>query len=126
MNRCRVRRVDKLGVGPSHDEVEPATSPATDRPETGKDQAFDEVPYTIYTHPMVKTTVYLDEDAYARVKLIARRRGLKPAMLIREAVAQYADRHSKGVLPRSLGLGRSGRDDLSERAEELLEGLGAE
>jgi hypothetical protein len=75
---------------------------------------------------MLKTTVYLDEADYARVKLIARKRGVKPAMLIREAVAQYADQYPTGSVPRSIGLGRSGGDDLSERAEEVLEGLGAE
>lgn len=72
----------------------------------------------------LKTTVYLDRDDYTRLKGIARRRGESPALLVREAVAEYADRHGGSPLPRSLGAGRSGLGDLSERAEDLLAGLG--
>lgn len=42
------------------------------------------------------------------------------ALLVREALAEYV------VKPRSIGLGRSRRCDLSVRAEELLAGLGTE
>lgn len=72
----------------------------------------------------LKTTVYLDRSAYARLKSLARRRGESPASLVREAVAEYAERHDTSPLPRSLGTGRSGLGDLGERAEELLAGLG--
>jgi hypothetical protein len=44
---------------------------------------------------------------------------------VREAVAQYT-RQKLTAKPRSLAAGRSGRGDLSERAEELLAGLGDE
>jgi cytidylate kinase len=71
-----------------------------------------------------KTTVYLDPDVYVRLKSIARRQGRKTAAVVREAVAEYARKHAKRRLPRSLGIGRSGRHDLGERAEELLEGMG--
>lgn len=71
-----------------------------------------------------KTTVYLDSEDYVRLKRIARHRGETPAALIREAVAEYGRRHASRALPRSLGAGRSGLGDLSERAEELLAGLG--
>ena len=37
-----------------------------------------------------KTTVYLDEADYRRLKAIARTRGVAPAQLVREAVARYA------------------------------------
>jgi len=73
-----------------------------------------------------KTTVYLDEDSYRRLKLIAQRRGCAPALLVREAVAEYAARHAEPRLPASLGAARSGRDDLGERAEDLLGDFGAE
>jgi predicted transcriptional regulator len=73
---------------------------------------------------MVRTTVYLNGDDYLRLKAIARREGRKTAALVREAVAEYARRHSTRALPRSLGAGRSGRSDLSERAEKLLKGFG--
>jgi hypothetical protein len=43
---------------------------------------------------------------------------------VREAVAEYTVRHALTRRPRSLGAGRSGRRDLSERAESLLKGMG--
>lgn len=70
-----------------------------------------------------KTTVYLDAADYRRLKAIARARGCAPAELVREAVARYAASEAPPRLARSLGAGRSGRGDLSERAEELLAGL---
>jgi hypothetical protein len=73
---------------------------------------------------MEKTTVYLDAAAYRKLKALARAQGRRPAALVREAVAEYAVRHEQRRLPRSVGAFSSGRSDLSERAEELLEGLG--
>ena len=72
---------------------------------------------------MARTTVYLDEGDYQRLKAMARQEGRKTAELVREAVAEYA-RARSARKPRSLGIGRSGRRDLGERAETLLEGLG--
>jgi hypothetical protein len=71
-----------------------------------------------------KTTVYLDPDDYRRLKAIARARGCAPALLLREAVAEYTVRHAPRKLPKSLGAFRSGRSDLGSRAEELLRGMG--
>lgn len=73
-----------------------------------------------------KTTVYLDQDEYLRLKQIGRARGVSPAGLVREAIAEYGARHLPRKLPRSLGAGRSGSGNLSERAEELLSGFGKE
>jgi hypothetical protein len=73
---------------------------------------------------VTRTTVYLDRADYQRLKVIARVQGRAPAALIREAVAEYARRHGGRRLPKSVGVGRSGRGDLSERAEELLAGMG--
>ena len=70
-----------------------------------------------------RTTVYLDRDDYIRLKQLARRDGRKTAELVREAVAEYARKHGRGAA-RSIGAGRSGSGDLSERAEELLRGMG--
>lgn len=72
----------------------------------------------------IKTTVYLGREDYRSLKALARRVGRAPAALVREAVAEYTVRHGDSPLPSSLGVGRSGRNDLSERAEELLGGLG--
>jgi hypothetical protein len=43
---------------------------------------------------------------------------------VREAVAEYARRYAPAVAPRSVGAARTRRGDLSERAEELLRGMG--
>ncbi len=72
----------------------------------------------------LKTTVYLDEDDYARIKDIARAENRPPAELVREAVSEYAARKRPQRRPKSVGAGHSGRCDVSERAEELLAGFG--
>jgi predicted transcriptional regulator len=71
-----------------------------------------------------KTTVYLDADAYRRLKNLARDQGRPTAELVREAVAEYAERHAARPRPRSIGAVRSGLGDLAERAEERLRGFG--
>jgi predicted transcriptional regulator len=71
-----------------------------------------------------KTTVYLDKDAYRKIKAIAKAERRAPADLVREAVAEYAGRHARRAAPRSIDVGRSKRGDVSERAEDLLAGLG--
>lgn len=73
---------------------------------------------------LLKTTVYLDAEDYRRLKAIARAEGKPPASLVRQAVAEFAEKYGKKPRPRSVGSGHSGRDDLSERTEELLKGLG--
>jgi predicted transcriptional regulator len=72
----------------------------------------------------LKTTVYLDAKDYERLKEIARADGRAPAEVVREAVAEYAQRHRPQRTPKSLGAGHSRRGDVSERAEELLVGFG--
>ena len=76
-----------------------------------------------YMVKMGKTTVYLDDSDYLRLKSMARQQGRKTAELVREAVSQYA-RRGGTKKPRSLGMGRSGRGDVAERAEALLKGMG--
>lgn len=68
--------------------------------------------------------MYLDGADYRRLKRVAARRRVPPAQLVREAVAAYVARHDTVRTPRSIGASRSGRDDLGERAEALLEGFG--
>jgi len=71
-----------------------------------------------------KTTVYLDPCDYRRLKSLARNRGTKAAEMIREAVAEYVVRHAPRTKAKSLGRFSSGRTDIGERAEDLLEGMG--
>ena len=73
---------------------------------------------------MQKTTVYMDEETYRRLKQIARGRHRAPAEMVREAVAEYTARHARRQKPRSIGAFKSGRRDLGQRAEALLAGLG--
>jgi predicted transcriptional regulator len=73
-----------------------------------------------------KTTVYLDPIDYRKLKALAQEVGRPPAAIIREAVAEYARRHGKKRLPKSIGSGRSGRGDVAERTEEYLKGFGLE
>lgn len=71
-----------------------------------------------------KTTIYLDSADHRRLKTMAVREGRPAAELIREAVAEYVKRRAAQDRPASIGAGRSGRLDLSEQTEDLLEGLG--
>ena len=80
---------------------------------------------TVYGSHMEKTTVYLDASSYQRLKQIAQREGRKPAELVREAVTEYAARHSEGRrVPASLAAFASGKGDLAARDEAYLEGFG--
>jgi len=73
----------------------------------------------------VKTTLYLDAEDYRRLKALARQRGGSAAQLVREAVAAYVADQAPTVRATSIGVGRSARGDVSERAEDLLEGMGS-
>jgi hypothetical protein len=72
---------------------------------------------------MHKTTLYLDEHVYLAIQERARARGVTQATVIREALAAYVAGPRRKA--RSVGLG-SGPEDLSERSEELLRGMGEE
>lgn len=80
--------------------------------------------YGMSTDP-IKTTVYLPDGAYRRLKALAESEGRSAAALIREAVMEYAARRAGSSRPRSVGLLRTGQPDLSERTDELLDGFGS-
>ena len=71
-----------------------------------------------------KTTVYLTDSDYRRLKQLARQQGVPAAKLVREAVAEYVRKRARRLRPRSIGAFRSGLGDVAERAEEYLEGMG--
>jgi len=71
-------------------------------------------------HIMMRTTVKLPEDVDARLRHEAERQGRTVSELTREAIEAYLR-----VTPRrrrllAAGAGHSGRDDVSERIEEIL------
>lgn len=72
-----------------------------------------------------KTTLYLDPTDYRRLKALARAQGRPAAELVREAVAEYTRRHAASLTPTSIGAGRSRTGTVGDRAEELLDGMGA-
>ena len=84
------------------------------------------LPYTIYGMDTQKTTVYLNAAEYRRLQTLAAAQGRSTAELIREAVAEYVAGKTAVRIPRSIGAFRSGRSDLSERADEMLAGFGGQ
>ncbi len=71
-------------------------------------------------HTMKRTTVKIPDSLDARLRHEAERRGITISELTREALEAYIVGESG---PRRLGAaraGRSGRDDISERLEEIL------
>lgn len=75
---------------------------------------------------MRRTTVFAEESVLNALRAIARRRGITLADVTREALSAYVSKHrGKGKPLSIIGIGRSGRRDVAERAEELLkEGFG--
>lgn len=66
---------------------------------------------------MKRTTVKLPDDLDARLRHEASRRGMTIAELTREAIESHLGGRRR---LRAAGAGRSGRDDISERIEEIL------
>lgn len=71
---------------------------------------------------MRRTTLLADDDLLVEFKRMAKAAGRSTAQLMREALEEYIRARQPGA-PRPLsfvGLGRSGRSDISERVDELL------
>ena len=82
--------------------------------------------YGSHMGELMKTTVYLEAADYRRLKVLAQAEGRKAADLIREAVAEYAQRRVTSRRPRTIGMAASGLADLAQRDEEYLDGFGQE
>ena len=67
---------------------------------------------------MRRTTVKLPDDLDARLRHEAQRRGITVSELTREAIEGHLGGRGRSL--RAAGAGRSGRDDISERIEEIL------
>jgi dephospho-CoA kinase len=75
---------------------------------------------------MRRTTVFAEDSVLDALRAIARRRGITLAEVTREALSAYVFKHRGHRKPLSIiAIGRSGRRDIAEHAEELLkEGFG--
>lgn len=71
---------------------------------------------------MKRTTIFIEEGAERELQALARRKGRPVASLVREAVAQYVVKARAEQAPRLqfIAAGRSGREDVAERHEDLL------
>ena len=70
---------------------------------------------------MRRTTIFADEKLLLALKHIADEEGVSTAETIRQALDRFVAQRQKGKKQLSLlGIGRSGRRDVSERCEELL------
>ena len=68
---------------------------------------------------MVKTTLYLEEMTAHALEELASEEGLSQGEVIREALLVYKSRPARPA-PKGVGEYRSGRSDISTRADEIL------
>jgi hypothetical protein len=70
---------------------------------------------------MKRTTIFAEEEILLVLKRIAREREISLAEVVRRALEQFISREQdQGSEPSFLGVGSSGRSDISERHEHLL------
>jgi predicted transcriptional regulator len=67
---------------------------------------------------MVKMTIYMDDEVALTLRQLAVTERRPQAEIIREAILAYTK--SAGRRPKGIGAYKSGRTDISERAEELM------
>ncbi len=68
---------------------------------------------------MNPTTIYLPEETEANLQELAKETDKSVSELIQELINNYLSQTTK-KLPKSIGMGASGRSDLSSRTDELL------
>jgi plasmid stability protein len=68
---------------------------------------------------MVRTTVLVPEEVRKRLKRMAAERGVSVAAIIREALEEKSA--SERPKPKNLGIGDSGRTDISRLASERIQ-----
>jgi Ribbon-helix-helix protein, copG family len=69
---------------------------------------------------MKRTTIFADEELLNAIKHIADEDGISIAETIRKALDRFVAQRQKPKKLSFVGIGRSGRKDISERCEELL------
>jgi hypothetical protein len=68
---------------------------------------------------MKPTTVYLPEETEADLQKLATQTGKSISEIIQELITDHLTKKTP-KLPKSIGMGSSGRSDLSSKAEQLL------
>jgi predicted transcriptional regulator len=68
---------------------------------------------------MKPTTIYLPEETEANLQELANQTGKSISEIIQELVTDYFTQKPQ-KLPKSIGMGASGRSDLSSQTEQLL------
>ncbi|AEG16871.1 MAG: hypothetical protein PWP72_1369 [Thermoanaerobacter sp.] len=74
---------------------------------------------------MQRTQIYLHPDQHRALLNEARRKGISLAELIRQIVSEHLERQGERKAPkeafqRIIGMGASGREDISERHDHYL------
>ena len=69
---------------------------------------------------MKRTTIFADEQLMNDIKRIADEEAISVAETIRRALDRFVTQRQKPKKLSFLGIGRSGRKDVSGRSEELL------
>ncbi len=70
---------------------------------------------------MKRTTIFADESLLEALRKIASKEHMSVSAAIRTAIEEYVGRRQPArALPSFLGVGRSGRKDIAEHAEEFL------
>lgn len=71
---------------------------------------------------MKRTTIFIDEAVENDLKALANTADVPVASLVREALAEYVARRREtaSLSVRFLAAGRSGRQDVAERSEEIV------
>jgi len=71
---------------------------------------------------MLRTTIYLDDEIALAIRQLAETQKRSQAEIIRDALRKYIKQTKRQGRPTLSGVGayRSGRSDVSEKAEELL------
>ncbi len=72
---------------------------------------------------MRRTTVLLPEEDWLGLKQLAQRQGRSPSEMIREAVAAYIVGREGQERPSYVGLGESGKAEVSQRPDDHLGSL---
>ncbi len=71
---------------------------------------------------MKRTTVFADDDLMNRLKEIAKRENCTVSEVTRKALNEFVSRRLRKRSRLSLiGMGRSGRKDVADRSEDLLD-----